>query len=120
MRNLLTLNASSNYALGKYHEALSTYRDLLKHLEKERLWSRHTNRAGIMSEISLMLIKQDRVDQGLHWAWGGLNFLEMIGATTRHDRWFTIILHKYYRRYRRYQQQENCSPLLSLLDKQLQ
>jgi len=93
--NFLFLNALVKCWLLMYHEALSSFRDLLKPTKQSKLLSKDIQTALIMQLASVCLISSKRKHQGLHLAREGLNFVEMIGATNFHRKWFTKIINKH-------------------------
>ena len=92
-KEILRLNGLSKFALQKYHEALSTYRDLFKNQSQSSLsWMKDINHAMNIRTVSLCLIKCGRKFQGLHMAYEGLNFLEMNDASAENNKMFTQII----------------------------
>ena len=93
--NFLYLNGLVKCRFLMYHEALSSFRDLLNHYQQSKLWSKDIQRALIMQFASVCLISNGHKQQGLHLAREGLNFVEMIGAANVCKNWFTKIIDKH-------------------------
>ena len=86
----LYLNGMSKWCLLKFNLALSAFRDMIKNFDlKASKTSSFKNKLYLkaMPVISACLIASHRIEQGLHLAREGLNFVEMIGAN-RHFREF--------------------------------
>ena len=93
---LLHLNGSNKYRLKNYRGALSAFRDVIEFKKSNKTWYHGVDHAVTMRYIALSLIGQGRSEQGLHWAWEGLNYLEKIDATRICFKWFTDILKGQY------------------------
>ena len=68
----LLTNAISKFELNKNRQALSAFRDVKKRVASEYLST--TEQAVIFLDVSLALIREGRIRQGLHVAREGLNF----------------------------------------------
>ena len=96
IQDILQLNGESKFYMKKYHEALGAMRDLFR-LNKadNKSWDKKIEDSGSMEFVSLSLIGLGRIEQGLHWAWEGLNYLEKIGAAKEFDQKFYDIIRMY-------------------------
>ena len=80
MRGIIFVNSLCKLNINKHHEALSAMRDLLRLRKEEKTWFKESIYIGHMNVISRSLICVSRVEQGLHWAWERINFMDEIGV----------------------------------------
>ena len=93
IQDILQLIGESKFFMRRYHEALSAMRDLFR-LNKpdDKNWDSMIEDSGSMECVALSLIGLGRKEQGIHWAFEGLNFVEQIGAASEFYKRFTNII----------------------------
>ena len=94
---LLHLNGVGKFNLKNYHQALSAFRDVRRYNKSNKSWFVGVDQAVVIRYVSLCLIGLGKVEQGLHWAREGYNYLGKIQATEVCFKWFTSIFEQHQR-----------------------